>query len=111
MLIDNNAVRVAAVGHTSGTRVGRIKRQLALWTDVFTPGLTLLARTVRIHKAPDGRQISWLELCDRGSDPGHAANDLMSGHNRELDRGAESWFLSAAPCHVPLRMLCVVHGV
>ena len=64
-LVDNNAVRVTAIGDSPQMFVGKVVSQRDVGTELLQSGFAFGARSVRVDKAADGREISGLEFGDR----------------------------------------------
>jgi hypothetical protein len=82
-LVDDDAVGVAAGGHTAGDLVGRVVRvRRKIETVLFFAGLAARAFAARSHHATDGGQVALLELLHGAADLHDATHDLVPGHAR-----------------------------
>ena len=88
MLVDDDAVGVAAVGHASEILVGRVKGERQVRTEVLKAGFALGAGAVGVDQAADRDEVAGLVLGDGGADCGDTADDLMAGDDR-VDSGHE----------------------
>src|SRR5579872_3358385 len=61
-LIDDDALRVTAVGYVSEVPVRRIKGQDHIRTELFKPGPALGTRAVRVDHAANRGEVAGLEL-------------------------------------------------
>ena len=84
-LIDDDAVRVAAVGDASEVLVGKVVREGQVRAELLKARLALGTGAVGIDHAADGREVAGLEVRHGGADLGDAADDLMAGDAR-VDR-------------------------
>src|SRR6266446_2582067 len=88
VFIDDDAFRVAAVGHASEVLIRRVESEDHVRAELLEAGLALRAGAVRIDHAPDRSEIARLVLGNCRADFGYAADDLMAGDNRVI-RGHE----------------------
>src|SRR5438132_7183177 len=88
MFVDNDALRIAAVGHASEVFVRRIEGEDHVRAELLEASLALWAGAVRIDHAADRGEIPGLVLGNGRADLGHTADDLMTGNNRVI-RGHE----------------------
>src|SRR5438309_993494 len=88
VFIDDDALGVAAVGHASEVFVWGIESEDHVRAELFEASLALWAGAVRVDHAADRGEIPGLVLGNGRADLGHAADDLMAGHNRII-RGHE----------------------
>jgi len=79
-LIDNNTLRVAAVGDSAQMLVGKVVGQRDVGTELLQSDFAFRARSVRVDEAADGRKISGLEFGDRRTHLRHAADNFMAGN-------------------------------
>ena len=79
LLVDDDAVGVAAVGDASEVLVGEVVGEGHVRAELLEAGLALGAGAVRVDHAADGGEVAGLELGDGGADLGDAADDLMAG--------------------------------
>ena len=86
VLVDDDAVGVAAVGHAAGVLVGEVVGEGKVVAELLEAGLALGTGAVGVDHAADGGEIAGLELGDGGADLGDAADDFMAGHAR-IDGG------------------------
>ena len=82
-LRDNNAVGVATIRHATGVLVREVVRQCEVRAELLHTRLALRARAVGVHQASHRGEIARLELRHRGSDLGHAANNLVARERRD----------------------------
>src|SRR3954464_4081739 len=87
-LVHDDAVGVAAIGHTSEVLVGGIKSQRQVRAELLEASPALGTRTVRVDHAPDRRDVTFLEFSNRTADVCDTAYDFMSRNNR-VHRGIE----------------------
>jgi hypothetical protein len=86
VLIDYNAIRIAAIGNSSKVHVWRIIGEGHVWAELLKSILALVAVTVGVNHAADCSNVAWLEFGDCRADPGNTADDLMS-RNAWIDSG------------------------
>ena len=79
VLLDDDAVRVAAVGDAARVLVREVIGEGQVRAELFKACLAFRACAVGIHEAANGGQVAGLELLDAGADLGDAADDLMAG--------------------------------
>ncbi len=78
--IDDNTVRVAAVGDAPEVFVRGAVGEDLVWAELLKASPAMGAGAVRIDQAADAGQIARLELGDRGTDLGDPADDLAARH-------------------------------
>jgi hypothetical protein len=81
-LVDDDAVRVAAVGDASEVLIGKIISEREVRAELLETSLALEAGAVGIDHAADGGEVAGLEGGDCGADLGDTADDLMAGDAR-----------------------------
>ena len=101
MLVDDDGLRVAAVGDAARVLVGRIEGQRHVGAELLVAVAAMRAGQVGVDHAADGGQVARLDLGDAGADPGHPADDLVARHDR-VDRRHDVVPLVAD--HVQVRM-------
>jgi hypothetical protein len=78
--VDDDAVRIAAVGHGGGAvAVGRVVGERGGRRELFKADLALRTIGIAIDEATDRGDIAGLKGRDRRSDLGHPADDFMAG--------------------------------
>src|SRR4051794_3016833 len=82
MLVDNDAVGVAAVSDAAQMLIGTVIRKDGVRAELLESILTLRTRTIRIDEASNGREIACFKFRDCGADLGDAPEDLMPRHDR-----------------------------
>ena len=80
VLVDDDAVGVAAVGDAAEVLVGEVVGEGHVGAELLEAGLALGAGAVGVDHAADGGEVAGLELGDGGADLGDAADDLVAGH-------------------------------
>ena len=86
--VDNDAVRIAAVGDAAGVFIGEVVGEGEVRTELFEAFLAVGAGAVGVDHAADGGEVADLEFGDGGADFGDAPDDFMArdagidgGHN------------------------------
>ena len=82
MLLDDDAVRVAAVGDAAGVLVREVVGEDHVVAEVLVTLLALRAGAVRVHHAAHSGQVAGLEPGHRRAHLRHAAHNLMAGNAR-----------------------------
>ena len=80
MLVDDDAVGVAAVGDAAEVLVGKVVGEDEVVAELLEAGLALGTGAVRVDHAADRGKIAGLEFGDGGTDLGDAADDFMAGN-------------------------------
>ena len=95
VLVDDDALGVAAVGDAAGVLVGEVVGERHVGAELLETRLALGAGAVGVDQAADGGEVAGLEFGDGGADLGDAADDLMAG-NAGVDGGHEPLHSSRA---------------
>src|SRR4051794_22704927 len=81
--IDDDCVRVAAIGHATKNLIcAVIGKHGKLYAVLLQPILTVWTNTAGINHAPDGRNVSLFEILNSASGLHHSTDDLVSGNAR-----------------------------
>ena len=88
VLVDDDAVGVAAIGDASEVLVRRVVGEDHVRAELLKASLALGAGAVRIDHAADRGEVAGLVLGDRRADLGDTADDLVAGDDR-VDSGHE----------------------
>src|SRR4029453_11627986 len=79
MFIDDDAIGIAAVGHTTDAFVRRIESERHVWAELLEVTFAIWAGPVGIDPATNRDEISCLELGNGRTNLGYTADDLMAG--------------------------------
>ena len=83
LLAHHQVLRVAAVGHVLRDAVGAaVGAGVAFAARLLFALAALVAGLAAVHHAADGHGVAGLVAGDRGAHLGHAADDLVAGHDR-----------------------------
>src|ERR1700733_8507801 len=85
-LVDDNAVRIAAVGDAARVLVREVIGEDEIRTELLQTLFALGTGAIGIDHTADGGDVSYLEFLNTGADFGDAANDLVAG-NAGIHRG------------------------
>ena len=81
MLIDDDAIGIAAIGDAAKVFVRRIKRERHVRTELLEVTFAILAGAVGVHHATNCGEIAWLVLRNSRTDFGYTADNLVTGND------------------------------
>ena len=81
MLVDHDAIGIAAIGDASEVFVGRIESERHVWAELLEVTFAICAGPVGVHHATHRDEIAWCVLGNCGTDLCYAADNLMAGHD------------------------------
>ena len=81
MLIDDDAIGIAAIGDAAKVFVRRIESKRHVWAELFEVTFAIWAGAIGVHHATHRDEIAWLVLGNGGTDLGYTANDFMAGND------------------------------
>jgi len=84
-LVDDDALRIAAVGDAAKMLVWEIVGKRPVGTELFKSSLTLRTGSVGVYHAADRGEIAGLKFLNLSADLGDAAYNLVAG-NTGIDR-------------------------
>ena len=86
MFVDDNALGVATVGHSSEVLVGRIVGEGHVRAELLKALPAMMAGAIRVDHAADSYEVASFVPRDRRANPGDTAHDLVAG-DAGIDRG------------------------
>ena len=89
MIVDDDAVGVAAEGHAAQMLLRRVVGVNAVRAELFQALFAVLTGAVGINHAANRGEVAGLEVLDGGTDLGDAADDLVS-RRAGVNRGHEA---------------------
>src|SRR5438045_4401416 len=86
MFIDDDAIRIAAIGNASEMFVRRIESERHVWAELLEVTFAISAGAVGVDHATNSHEFACLVLCDGRTDFCYTADDLMAGNDRIVCR-------------------------